>query len=251
MGQNSKLPDLAQLVAMIKTHQQRWFVPALIVAVLGCGYALIRSNSWTASQALVVRAEATSNSEGPGKFRAKEDIKAAQETLLELSKSHGLLKQALLKAGHPSGRSLANWPSASDVVDLADSIKLTPPKGAEFGTSEVFYVYVSANSRERALKLVTAVSDVLARRYQELRNEKAKSMMGELERSAGLALDDLNASTAELSKLERTAGGDLGELRVLNEATSGDSRLRHKSLELDNELRQTQQAQQSNAALLA
>ncbi len=49
--------------------------------------------------------------------------------------------------------------------------------------------------------------------------------------------EDLAAATRSLREIEQQAGGDLAELRILNESPSGDSDLRRTTIELEKELR--------------
>ena len=64
-------------------------------------------------------------------------------------------------------------------------LKLTPPKGAEFGTTEVFYLNAQSESRERSVALAAAVSRHLQVHFQKLRNDRAQSMIDELTRTGG------------------------------------------------------------------
>jgi hypothetical protein len=105
------------------------------------------------------------------------------------------------------------------------AVKLVPPKGAEFGKTEVFYLNVQAESRSRATTLAAAICKQLQARSQELRDQKAKSLIAELTKTVDLAQVDLSTTTAELTNIETRVGADLGELRVLNEVGGGDSPL--------------------------
>ena len=48
---------------------------------------------------------------------------------------------------------LAVWPTERDIVDVRKYVKLVPPKGAEFGKTEVFYLTVRAESPARSVAL--------------------------------------------------------------------------------------------------
>jgi len=61
---------------------------------------------------------------------------------------------------------------------------------------------------------------------------------------------DLAESTARLSEIERQVGSDLAELRLLHDATSGESALRRTTAEIQTELRQARAAQKANEQLL-
>ncbi|HEX3658364.1 MAG TPA: hypothetical protein VHV55_21420 [Pirellulales bacterium] len=239
----------SDLVRLVIAYPRRWFVPAALVALLGLTYALVRTDKFEASQALIVRNEVAGNSDSPGRFRHSDEMKTLLETVLELAKSHGVLEQALIEVGPPDGQT-GNWPADQDVVELSDALKVTPPKGAEFGKTEVFYVKVTSTSKARALALATAVTDQLESRYNTLRGARAGSLLAEVNKTVELAQVDLSAVTTRLQKLEQQVGGDLAELRNLHHANSGESDLRRKCLELDGELRQAQMQERNSRQLL-
>ena len=237
------------IVRLVRAYPLRWLLPTLVVALLGLAYAALRADRWEASQALIVRNEAAFNTDAPGKFRHSDEMKTVLETMLELSKSHGVLEQALIEVGPPEGNNGA-WPTDGDVAQLADALKITPPKGAEFGKTEVFYLKVTSTSRSRALALATALTNQLEARYNALRNARAGSMLAEVNKTVELATDDLRVVTSRVQKLEEQVGGDLAELRNLHHAFSGESDLRRKTLEMENELRQAQMTERNNRELL-
>jgi uncharacterized protein involved in exopolysaccharide biosynthesis len=76
-------------------------------------------------------------------------------------------------------------------------------------------------------------------------------MIHELGKTVQIAEDDLADSTRRLNDLEKQVGSDLGELRILSEATSGDSALRRTITEIRAELRQARSARQTQEELLA
>lgn len=220
------------VVRLAFKYPLRWTIPAVLVAVAAAAFATLKPDSWEASQQLVVRNEAAHNNDGPGKFRHSDELKALLETILELSRSQVVLHAALKQV---DGRE----PTEVAVSDLADLVKLSPPKGGEFGKSEVFYLKVKDKSRTRAIALCTAICDQLEVRFRQLRITRAHSMVAEVQRTEALAQADVLAVTKNLQELEQTVGGDLAELRNLHQANSGaDSDLRRKSLEMENELRQ-------------
>ena len=87
--------------------------------------------------------------------------------------------------------------------------------------------------------------------FQKLRDGKAQSMIEELNKTATLAKADLGDSLARLGKIEASVGSDLAELRVLNDATTGDTALRRTVTEIESELRQTRAAAKANEQLLS
>jgi uncharacterized protein involved in exopolysaccharide biosynthesis len=178
-------------------------------------------------------------------------MKTTQETIQELAKSRAVLRQALQEVGPPAADEVVEaWPTDEDVAGLAEVIKLAPPKGAEFGKTEVLYLKVRDASRERTLALVSAVSKHLQSRFQELRDAKAQGMIAELSKAVSMAEAEMATVTDKLATLETSVGSDLAELRILHESSSGDSDLRRRSLELETELRQAQLAERGQQSLL-
>ena len=105
-----------------------------------------------------------------------------------------------------------------DVSDLRELIALSPPKGAEFGKTEIFYLKIKDRDRQRAERLVSAVARHLQASLQALRRAKAQSMIDELAHSAELAEADLARSIERLGKLEapgRQRSGRAADARSL------------------------------------
>jgi uncharacterized protein involved in exopolysaccharide biosynthesis len=208
---------------------------------------------WEACQALIIRNEAATNDEAPGKFVGTDEMKTVQETILELARSRGVLSAALKDVGPPAEyrKPLSSWPTAEDIAGLRDHLELSAPKGAEFGSTEIFYLKVRDRDRHRASALATAVSGHLESAFQHVRNAKAQSMIHELTKAARLAGEDLKESTARLAAIESRAGSDLAELRILHDSNSGESSLRRAMTEIHGELRQAMAEKSTSEGLLS
>ncbi len=245
-------PGPKEVARLLLTHAPRWAVPALLVAVVAIVYAAVRRPTWEASQAMILRNEATGNDDAPGKFHAVEEMKTFQETILELIKSRGVLGAALGEVGPPTNytKDKSSWPTPRDVAGLRRHVTITPPKGAEFGKTEVFYLKVKDHDRRRAIALNVVICDVLQTRLQELRDIKAKSMIDELTKTVDLAKADLDDATTRLTATEKHLGSDLAELRALDDYSSGDTALQRTMSEIRGELRQIRAARQTDAELL-
>lgn len=244
--------DLRQLFAWLTTYRWRWIIPTLTITAAATAFALLKPSEWDASQALTIRNEAANNADGPGKFGHTEERRTAQETVLELAKSRAVLATALERAGAPAKRrnSTSPWPSEKEVDDFRENVTLTPPKGAELGRTEVFYLTVRDRDRRRAVTLVAAVRDVLEERYQQLRDATAKSMSTELQRAVEMARKNLAEATARVAKTEAEVGEDLGDLRMLHQSLTGDTSLQRSATGIRNELRQVQNDRHSTEALM-
>ena len=132
---------------------------------------------------------------------------------------------------------------------LQNAVKIAPPKGVEFGTTEVFYLEVRDKDRDRVRQLSSALSHQLQLDLQEIRNAKAQSMIEELNKAAQVARSDLQAATVKLTALEKQVGSDLPELRSLLDANSSDTSLRRTVSEIESELRQFRGAAEGQSAI--
>jgi polysaccharide biosynthesis transport protein len=217
--------ELSDFLQLVRTHVRWWAIPAVACALLAGAYSLVAPRNWLATQAFIVRPEAASVSEERlGKFGDLSEMKTLQETILEIAKSQSVARATLGEVGAPDGyRRPAEWPTPLDIEAFRGAIDMRPPGGAEFGKTEVFYLSVKNASRDRASLLVAALCNQLERRMQELRDQNAKGMVAELERTVAMANNDLSGQITRLSSFESKVGADLAELRVLNaeNATQG------------------------------
>jgi len=243
---------LSEVYRLLREYPRRWLVPTVAVFTVVLVYALTHPGDWEASQALIVRNEASNTAgDAPGKFRSVEDMKATQETILEIVKSRQVLTAALDAVGPPADQDTDKpWPTAEDVESLRTAVKIAPPHGAEFGKTEIFYLKVKDASRERAVALATALCDQTQTSYRKLREEKAQGMLAELARTVDISRKDLNDATSKLSDLERQVGGDLAELRNLHGSPSAESDLRRNVTSLDADLRVAEATRRANEELL-
>jgi succinoglycan biosynthesis transport protein ExoP len=240
----------AEVIKLLKAHRRSWLIPMVIVAGAAFIYSLVRPATWEASLALTVRDEAAGG-DRPGKFHVVEDMKTVQETILELAKSHSVLAATLKQVGPQNEvADRLSWPSDQDVAALQGAVRLSPPHGAEFGKTEVFYLQVQSHDHERAVALASALGDQLKQRFADLRDSKAQSMVDELTKTATLSQADLKTASDRLAKIDAKVGSDLGELRILADDVSGDSPLRRSVTEMETELRAARAVNDSNQELL-
>jgi uncharacterized protein involved in exopolysaccharide biosynthesis len=244
------------LLHAFRTRIWSLLTPGIIGALAALGFVFVRPATWEATQALMVRDEAargidaSGHATHPGQFGQADAMKAVQETVLELCHSQSVLEQSLKEVGPPPDyENVAAWPTIRDIEELLDDSKLAPPKGAEFGKTEVFYLKVTAVGKERALALASALSHNLQARFEEFRKTRAQGVTRELEKTVSLAKADLEKSTRALTMTEISVGRDLAELRMLNEAPAGESDLRKMTVDLETELRTQRSALKANQEL--
>jgi uncharacterized protein involved in exopolysaccharide biosynthesis len=239
------------LFRSIRTHVRWWVAPAAVCGLIAAVFSLAAPRQWRATQALIVRPEVASVSdERLGKFSDLSEMKTLQETILELARSRSVVAASLRQVGPKSGGVVADWPTATDVEDFREQIDMRPPGGAEFGKTEVFYLSVKDTNRGRASALATALCGQLEQRMQQLRDQRAQSMVAELERTVAMADSDLLAKTKQLSSFEASIGADLAELRNLNAQIGGQGEVAQELQAIEAERRANDAIRSENQRLL-
>jgi succinoglycan biosynthesis transport protein ExoP len=245
--------DPRAIIRILRTHFRLWAVPAVVCTVLAAAYALVAPRDWRATQAMYVRPDAASVSgERLGKFSDLSEMKTLQETILELAKSPSVVAATLTEVGPPTSHSQpAEWPTPKDVEAFREQVDMRPPGGAEFGKTEVFYLSVLDTDRDRASRLADALCRQVEHRMQQLRDDRAKGMVTELERTVAMAGDDLAHETNKLSNFEAAVGPDLAELRNLNAEIGGQSEVAQELQSIETERRANESVHRENIQLLA
>ena len=190
--------------------------------------------------------DASASSERPGKFADLYEMRTVQETILELARSQQVIAATLQKAD--SGTS--DPPSVKAVDEFRERLRMTPPGGAEFGKTEVFYLNIKDPNRERALRLVAELCQQLDLRLRELRSDQARGLIIETKAQLNAAEQLLAAETERLANFEAEVGADLGELRTLNSSWSGQSDLRQKHVALEADCRRFKEQVRETRQLL-
>jgi len=180
---SSHQPSSLTLSDVVRTHwcyRKRWIATVLAIWGLAAAYLVIDRRPWEASQGILLRFDAIASADAPGRLQQEEFRKSNQETLLQLSLSRSVLRNALLRVGPPANpdtfaawqslwparsKERQAWPSEEAVVDLREAFTLAPPRGAEFGKTDVFYLKVKDRDRQRALALVSAIYAELEKTY--------------------------------------------------------------------------------------
>lgn len=221
----------------LSSSWRTWLATAAAGGALALVYVLLMTRYWEASQGLVVRQEAAGTAGArPGKFSDLYEMRTFQETLLEVAKSNHVLQATLREVDGTSGGAAA-VADAQQIEKLRRRVSMTPPGGAEFGKTEVFYLTAKDANRERAVQLVTVLCEQIDARLRDLRQERASGMLAELAEHEGVAARRLAVETRRLSEFESNVGSDLGELRMLHSAFSGQSDLRQQQVALERDVR--------------
>ncbi len=236
-----QVSPLRQIIRFAVTHRYYWFLPlAGSIAAATC-WTVWHKPTWEASQGLIIRDVTSLENADLGRFPDGESRKIAQEMVLELARRPEVARATLLAVGPPAGETFPHGQPTRDQQDsLADGVKVTAPKGAEFGRTDLIYLSVKDHSPARARQLATALTTAVDHELRQLRKQQAASLVAELTQVESVAKQALERATAELVELERQAGPDLGELRVLTQAGSGEGVVRQLLVNLDNDRRAVQ-----------
>ncbi|XZE22613.1 GumC family protein [Pirellulaceae bacterium SH449] len=248
-------PAVKSILRGILVWAPLWILTTIIFGALGVGYAFfLKTDTYIASQALLVRDEANGAVMRLGRFQSQTEMKAAQETILEMAKSHQVVREALLAVGErpklmkwflPSALE-GEFPSPELVEETAKrSIEVHAPKGTEFGTTEIIYLDVKSDSKAHAMQLNKALCDALESRLQQVRRVRADGVILELESAKDARRVALAEATRDLLEAERAAGSDLTDLRGLTETVGGSSSARAELEQIKNEIRQSESARQT------
>ena len=239
-------PAIRSLFRGVLIWAPLWISTTLIFGCLGLVYVVfIKHDSYLASQALLVRDEATGAVMRLGRFQSQAEMKAAQETILEMAKSQQVVRDALIAVGPP--KSFTNWfswgeyPSKDLVEEIAkNAISVHAPKGTEFGVTEVIYMDVKANSQTKSMSMCKALTDALESRLQQIRRARADGVLAELTHARNSAKRELESSTGRLHEIESEAGSDLSDLRGMTDMIAGAATSRAELDQIKNDLRQAE-----------
>ncbi|MEO1497901.1 MAG: hypothetical protein AAFV43_12210 [Planctomycetota bacterium] len=234
----------ADLIDIAKRRRAWLIAPAVVGFVLALVGSFLLPRPWLAEQGFLIRSDAAGYADQRlGKFTDLAEMKTVQETLLELVRSRSVVTHVLTDT-------TGQEPSAQDIADFRDNLRFSPPGGAEFGKTEVFYLGVLDPNRSLAVRLVEATARELNTRLQQLRDERAGSMVSEVERSVDVARAQLAKQLDALATFERSIGADLIELRHLTSPNGGQSEFSQRSLAIEADLRASIARSRNNEALL-
>ena len=244
-------PTVRSLLRGVLVWAPFWISTTVLFGGMGLAYVIfLKKDTFLASQTLLVRDEATGAVMRLGRFQSQAEMKAAQETILEMAKSHQVVRDALIAVGPLKGVSRwwgrSEFPSKELVEEVAkSSISVHAPKGTEFGVTEVIYLDVKANAQNEAMLLSKALTDALESRLQQVRKARADGVLAELKHARDAAKRELTSSTNRLHEIEREAGSDLSDLRGMTDTVAGAATSRAELDQTKNDLRQAEINRQS------
>ena len=97
---NTATNPALQFIRMSIKWSWLWVGTAILFGVIGLFYiTLLKKDVWVASQGMIVRDEANGAVMRLGRFQSQADMKAAQETIIELAHNPQVIHRALEKIG--------------------------------------------------------------------------------------------------------------------------------------------------------
>lgn len=214
----------------------RWLliVPALICFGLSLAYATLGAKQWRATQVFHLRDEMIGRQNRPGYFSSLDDMKTAQETILEIARNPKVVRRCL--------QTLQPTKTASDreVEEAQGAIQVSSANGAELGKTELIRLSVVDRSPEASREFCQQLSSEMETELRTVRFNRACSMLAELDKAADSAEASLGEIATQIKEFEYRLGPDLGDLRNLIEPTSGDNLLYRNMNQINTELRAAQ-----------
>ena len=236
---------IVHILSTLSKYRRLWITPMVLGVILSAAYVLVlRQETWSAKQALIVRDDLLGQSFKPGRFDSIESMKSAQETILEIARKPQVIRNALEKLGPASkglfGMGLRGWPSEETIEDVQGSITFSAPNGAEFGKTEVIVLNTKATTRERSRQFIELLLNEIILKVDEVRSLRLQSMEVELLQARNAALMDLEDSKARLREMDQKLGVDVGAMSAINDAQSSDNTIKRDISQIRLEKRQVE-----------
>jgi len=236
-------PMVKRVLHVLVLWAPLWIGTTFLFGLVGVGYAFVlKADTWLASQAFIVRDEANGAVMRLGRFESQSQMKASQETILEMSKNHQVVRDALASLG-PESNAISwfqnvGFPTNAMVARYAlHSISVHAPKGTEFGVSEVIYLDTKLSTPERAIKFNNHLCDALEERLRQVRKSRAESIIAELTHARDAARISQTEVTRRLQDMETKAGLELSDLRGMTDMVAGGTNSRTQIDQIKSELR--------------
>jgi hypothetical protein len=129
-----------------------WIGAMLVFGLIGISYSFFSGEVYSARQPLVVRDDAIRAVDRLGRFASQTELKAAQETILEMAQDREVVAAALRQIGPLEGDLEKDWPSRKTIDSTRrNCVNVSAPHGTEFGKTEIVYLEVKAQNANRAI----------------------------------------------------------------------------------------------------
>jgi len=212
------------LVGFCRTvWQYRWRIAMCALAsaaVAGC-VAAITPWTWRASMtAWLVPQTIAREQQGEFSYDADRRLAVQLENFRQVALSDEVLAEVLDRVA--TGPPDADVSRDAQVRGLRDRIKMSTPKGTEFGRSEMFQITVVDDAPARALAIAEAFKDVSQQRYTQLCVQKANALVKQASKACDQAEAVFGVGQRARRRLDRQAGADVHDLRTLATRPDGD-----------------------------
>ncbi|MFK7766291.1 MAG: hypothetical protein AB8B55_03535 [Mariniblastus sp.] len=230
-------------------------VPAILGMFLAGAYVfLVRAETWSAKQSLIVRDDLLGQSFKPGRFESLESMKSAQETILEISRRPQVIRNTMERLGPESkglfGMGSEDYPSEELIEQIQGAISFSAPNGAEFGKTEVIVLNTTSSSRERAGQFIEILLEEIIAKTNEVRMRRLQSMELELTQARDGAQVALNEATEKLREMDIELGSDISAMDSLNNPQSSDSTIKRDISQIGLERRRVESELNTALSLL-
>ena len=236
------------IVTTLIKFRKWWIFPAVAGVVLSALFVfIIKSNTYTASQSLIVRDDLLGQAFKPGQFSSLESMKSAQETILEVARKPQVIENVMTQLGPESVMSrLGSFPSEKLIEQIQGQISFSAPNGAEFGKTEVIILNAKGSTRERAGKFVELLLTEMDKKLGDVRTLRLESMEAELIQARDASAMSLEQTRRKSREMDKELGGDVAAMKGLIGSQASDASLRQDLSMIRNE-RRIAQAQLESA----
>lgn len=246
---------LEHVYLCLRKYSLIWMALMIFGFVASVAYnKLLATKTYTARQSLILRDDLMGDAYKPSRFESQEQLKSAQETVLEIARKPQVIKAVLEQLGPTSSFSFGTYPSAETIEDVQGNITLAAPNGAEFGKTEAVVLSVKTVDPERSRKFVNLLLDQIDSKLNEVRLLRLESMRNELSQASVNAMQSLKTASRRLQDLEKSFGADITTIRGLNDPQGSggfDLKLNQIRLEQRQAAAQLASAKNQRALLLS
>lgn len=216
--------------------EHRWMIilPAIVLFAFSTVFAVLGPKRWRATQVFHLRDEMIGRQHRPGHFESLDDMKTAQETILEIARNPDVVRRVLqeLNPAKPT--------TNAAIEDAQSAIQVSSSNGAELGETELIRLSVLDRTPDRAREFCRQLTSETEKELRTVRYNRARSMTAELSKATESAENSLREIAAQIADFETALGPNLSDLRNLIEPTSGDNQLKKDLNQINIELRGAQ-----------
>ncbi len=229
------------LFSTLVEHKRLLVIPVIAGVVLSILYVfLLRSESWTSRQRLLVREDLLGQSFKPGQFTSLDTMKLRQETILDIARNPEVVRNTLKQLGPKRTGFFFNpdkYPDNRTIEAVQGKISLSATNGAEFGKTEVVVLSVQESGLARSMEFIRILLDEVEKQVEEVHRTQLKSMETEAQLAYDTARESLQESLQQLREMEQRLGADSITMATMASVTPGDNSIKAEMLQIQSERR--------------